>query len=235
MKKRLSGILVGAILCVVGTALAAKAEIYTFYFDVWTQRQVSGPDRAWFMAQVEDTALRGPDAITSLTVTAPDGTVFDMTDNSWLDFQKMFINSYSADMFTSLTIPAGKYTARVVDKSATPKTLTNFDTLPATFLEPPGITAPLEGAALSSLTPTFRWRAVAGAQSYLVMLFNTTMGEPVYWRMENKHETYRNYFSVPRGDLKPGSQYRLQIEARDNDKNLGRRSRSLWVNFSTAP
>jgi hypothetical protein len=235
MKKRLIGVLLLAGLAVLGTALAAQAEIYKFYFNAWTQRSGT-TDTVQLEMEIADTSLRAPDAIASLTVKAPDGTVLDMTNSCWIDLSKRFWNAYTANKFLSGTIPAGKYVATVVDKSTPAKTLSNSDTLTSSFLTPATITYPTAGATGVPLTPTFKWGAVSGAQHYRILLFNNAWGEPVYWKYPvNPHHAYRNSYTVPRGDLKPNTQYRLCIEARDNDKNMGRRSYSTWITFTTAP
>ena len=235
MRGKLVGSLLLTVLWVLGPALDAQAEIYQFNFNAFTHREAGRLDVICFESGVEDTALRAPNAVASLIITAPDGTVFNLTKPGWIDLSKKFWGTYSADKFKSNTIPPGTYVATVVDKSIPPKTLKGSDTIsPMTFLNPTTITYPI-GGTLPTLTPTFTWSGVAGAQHYRLLLFNVSWGEPVYWKTPvNPHHIYRNSYPVPVGDLMPNMQYSLRIEARDSDKNLNRRSVSKPVYF-TAP
>lgn len=237
MRKKLIAIFLATCLGLLGPALLAQAEIYTFKFYAFTQRDPSGIDRVCLEAHVEDSRYRAPDAIKSLTVTAPDGTVFDLTNHCWLDLAKQFWLSPTADKFNSGVLPAGKYTAKVVDKSN--RSFTSVVNLAINFLDVPVITSPTEGQVIdiSTAPPVFEWSKVPGAQHYRILLKDLSWGEPVYWKPAgiNEHRCYRNSYRVPLGDLMPGKQYSLRIEARDTDKGLNKRSQSIWVNFSTAP
>ncbi len=227
--------LLGAGLVVLALALTAQAEIHRFYFEAYTHRE-GATDTIQFYASVEDTSRRAPDAVASFTVTAPDGTVFDLTEDCWIDLTKQYWASFTKDKFKSNAFPSGKYVAKVVDKSVPAKTLTQTDSLTVGFLAPATLTYPANGASGVPLTPTLKWNAVSGAKFYRVHVFNNSWGEPVYWKPPiNPINVYRNSFTVPEGVLKPNCQYRLQIEARDSDKNLSKRSRSQWVTFTTAP
>jgi hypothetical protein len=222
-------------LMVLAPALTAQAEIYRFSFEAYTHRE-GATDTIQFYATVEDTSLRAPDAVASFTVTAPDGTVFDLTEDCWIDLSKQFWASYTKDKFKSKAFPSGNYVAKVVDKSVPAKTLTQTDSLTVGFLNPATITYPANGATGVPLTPTLKWNAVSGAKYYRVYVFNNSWGEPVYWKHPiNTISVYRNSFTVPVGALMPNCQYRLCIEARDSDKNLSKRSRSAWITFTTAP
>lgn len=221
------------VLLLLAGALTAQAEVHRLSFNAFTQRS-NGVDTVQFSITVEDTSLRPPDAITSLTVTAPDGTVFDMTEDCWLDLSKEFWNAYTKEQFKSQNFPSGVYTAKVVDKTG--KTLSQSDSLTIGFINAAAVTYPANGATGVPLTPQIKWSAVAGAQHYRLLLFNNSWGEPVYWKFPiNTKNVYRNFFTVPAGDLKPNCQYRLCIEARDSDKNMNKRSRSQWFTFTTAP
>lgn len=237
MRKKLIAVLLATFLGVLGPALLAQAEIYTFKFYAFTQRDTSGIDRVCLEAHVEDSRYRAPDAIKSLTVTAPDGTIFDMTNHCWIAIGKQFWLSPVADQFDSGTLPAGDYTAQVVDKSN--RTFTSVINLPIRFLNVPVITSPTPNQVIdiSAAPPVFRWKKVVGAQHYRILLKDLSWGEPVYWKPDeiNGRKAYTNSFRVPLGDLMPGKQYSLRIEARDTDKGLNKRSLSTWINFTTAP
>jgi len=238
MRKRVIAVMLVAALGILGPALTAQAEIYDFRFYAFTQRDPApAPDRVCLQVNLEDSRFRPPEAINSLTVTAPDGTVFDLTKHCWLDLGKIFWLSPTADQFNSKTQPAGAYTAKAVDKSG--RTFTSAVNLAIKFLEPPVITFPTNGGVIdiSAAPPVFKWTAVTGAQHYRILLKDLSWGEPVYWKPAgiNEHRSYKTSYRVPLGDLMPGKQYSLRIEARDTDKGLNKRSHSTWVNFSTAP
>jgi hypothetical protein len=235
MKNKITVALLVVCLGILGPSLAAQAEIYSFKFYAYTQRDTSGTDRLCMEAHVECGKFRAPDAIRSLTVTAPDGTVFDMANNCWIDLSKEFWIFRAATDFDSGTLPAGSYKAKVVDKSG--RTFTCTLNQPMKFLDLAVITYPTNGQTIdiSAGPPVFKWTAVSGAQHYRLLLKDNTWGEPVYWKTPvNVHNSYKNSYRVPLGDLMAGHSYSLQIEARDTDKGLNKRSRSAWVNFTVA-
>jgi hypothetical protein len=234
MRKKVVAILLVTALGLLGPALLAQAEIYSFQFYAFTQRDPSGVDRVCLQVNIRDGRYRAPDAIKSLTVTAPDGTVFNLTNHCWLDLAKQFWLSPASDQFDSKTLPAGKYTARVVDKSN--RAFTSSINLAMNFLDVPVITSPTNNQEIdiSVAPPVFTWNRVTGAQHYRILLKDLTWGEPVYWKPAeiNEHRSYTNSYRVPLGDLMPGHQYSLRIEARDTDKGLNKRSVSNWINFT---
>jgi hypothetical protein len=250
MKARRSLIIFLAIVFVFSfLSVTAQAEIHKFYFNVWTTSYPGQPLQVGFYFEIADTNLRVPDAISSLKIQAPDGTVFDLSTNYWKYweewYQDLFIWKYATD-FKTQTIPSGTYKATVVDKSTPAKTLVNSDSLTAaavvplpvaTITNPPPVTPPNPPPILP-LEPTLTWSRVTGAQFYRIYLFDESRKEEVYGvsRVGSQFlHVYTNSFKIPKGVLMPNHTYSLRIDARDNDKNLSRRSRTNWATFKTAP
>jgi hypothetical protein len=206
---------------------AVQAEVYRLYFNAYTTNY---PDfqRMDFWVDVSDTMLRTPDAIGFLVVVAPDGTIFDMTDNTWIEFDGGFWFGAKGEDFNSEVIPSGRYYAGVWDLWGNP--IINYDDVQVNFLDVPVITYPTEGSTVGSLTPTITWTAVPGAERYRLSLWKWGC-ERVYPR--GYIYTYKPYFEIQKGVLRPATGYRVQIEAHDSDKDRENRSRSIDVNFST--
>jgi len=216
--------------------LVCQAEVTRFWFNVFTTNYPDPSQRRLDVAVVlGDTRYRQPDAIKSLQVTAPDPahTVMDLSKNCWYELRGQFFAYFLPSFFPGGQIPSGSYVAKVVDKAG--KSLTVKKTLTVSFLPCPTITFPSTGAVLAQLKPTIAWTKVTGAQFYSIDLDDLTKGEPIYGTPARLIEVYRDSFTLQTGVLKPGTNYRIRIEARNSDKMMNQRSRSDWVNFSTAP
>jgi nitrate reductase NapE component len=231
------------ILILLAWPLVCGAEVTRFWFNVWTT-QVPDPDnpgtilqRLDITVQINDTRYRPPDAIKSLKVTAPDKTVFTLTQNWWSELRQQFEANFYAQDFLGGKIPSGTYTATVTDKSGLPA-LKSSKKLTVSFMAIPKVTTPFEGMVIDKLKPTIKWGKVAGAQYYQIHLNDVTpnKGEPIYMLgFARILEVYTTQFTLQTGVLKPGRDYKLRVEARDSDKNMSRRGRSAWINFSTDP
>lgn len=210
-----------------------RAGIYRVFFQTYTTAQPDGVKRLDFWVEISDSnGLRGPDAIDwsqPVTITAPTGEVFALQEGDYQEWHKGFGPSRVAADFTAGAISNGKYTFTLAGKIAGADTLGTVKFLPV-----PVITYPKDSTTISSLTPKFTWKAVTGAQFYRVDLVDMSREEPVYYRPSNPLNVYDTKFTVPKGVLVSGHQYKLRIEARDSDKNMKARSRSLWI-FFTAP
>jgi len=226
--KRLVVVLLAFVL-LLGFSTLSQAKIYMATLDVFTTN-FSNPAKSGvdFVVKVlDDAGLQGPAAISSITVKAPGGQSFDITNGSWDDWQGHFGARFNASAFDGGVIPKGTYTATVTDTSPA-VTLTCTDALsPATFMN-----LPQNVSKTAGLTPAISWGAVAGAKLYEVRLVNTDKQEPVYFP---PHQIFvlKSPFTIPAGVLLPNTNYMFRIEAMDNDKNRNRRSRSDWVTFLT--
>ena len=64
--------------------------------------------------QYHCTSKNPPDFVKSITVTAPDGSVFTMdTANNWMVYDKGYWGKYLPENFNSGDIPSGDYTVSV--------------------------------------------------------------------------------------------------------------------------
>lgn len=213
---------------------AARAEIHKMHFNAFTTNYTDHQEMN-FWIEVSDTLARPPIAVSSLVVKAPDDTIFDMTNHTWQEFSKGFWYSARAEHFLTGVIPSGRYYARVIDRWG--NQIINYDDVQVGFLDPPVLTNPTEGSTVG-LTPTITWTAVPGALRYRILLQygdHTSRGDPIYWYSYNVKWVYRTSFPIIKGVLKPGQSYLIRIEARDTDKDTEKRSRSVWVQFYTAP
>jgi hypothetical protein len=231
-----------AILMLLAWPVVCGAEVTRFWFNVWTTQMPDPANPSSILKRLDvtvainDTRYRPPDAITSLVVTAPDGTVLNLTKNYWNELRSQFEASFVATDFTGGEIPSGTYAAKLTDKSGKPPLLATKN-LTAAFLAMPVISSPTEGAVLTDLTPLIKWGLVTGAVYYTIHLTNVTLNkeEPVYLLGLRSLDIYRNQFTLQTGVLKPGMKYLMRVEARDSDRNIIRRSRSKWVSFKTSP
>jgi hypothetical protein len=218
-----------AFVLLLGFSTLSQAKIYMATLDVFTNK-VSDPTKSGvdFVVKVlDDAGLRGPAAISSITVAAPGGQSFDITNGTWDEWQGQFHARFNASAFDGGVIPKGTYTATVTDTSPA-VTLTCTDALsPATFMN-----LPVLNSIPVSLTPAISWGAVAGAKLYQVQLENVDKQEPVYFP-PNQIFVLKPTFTIPAGVLVPNTNYRVRIDAMDNDKNPNRRSRSDWIPFTT--
>lgn len=240
MKAKHFFLIVAAILVVVSVQGVGQAEIYSLKFNVFTNNQIyngAAQQRIEFQVYLDDTAGQPPDVLKSpggLVVTAPDGSTFDMSENCWVEWGGYFFTwKFNTDFINqNQIIPSGTYKLRAEDKNG--KVLSTSDAVTVAFLDIPNVSVPANNATLTTLTPKLVWTKITGASHYRIYLFNESWKEPVYSNMYHVLHTNNNYFNVPKGVLLPGGiKYSLRIEARDNDKNLSRRSRGGWVTFYT--
>jgi hypothetical protein len=202
--------------------------------NVWTTNYTDDQQlNVWL--EVKDTEIKNPpEIIASIEVTAPDGTIFNMTTaQNWLPYDRGYWMRARAEDFPLQVIPSGVYKVKVVPNSGF--TIEEEDEIDATFLAPPVITYPTEGSTVGS-TPTFRWNPVPDAKYYRILLWNECWNEPVYWFWWNdSRKFYTNLpgAKIPLGQLLPNCSYSLRVEARSGSQDLDKRSRSVWVNFFT--
>lgn len=223
-----------AVMCMLSSVPCATAEVHKIRLYCETMAHNKSPEqRLYVSVEIADTLRRPPDAIKSLKVFAPNAakTVIDLTNHCWLEWDNSFWKGLTAADFPEGKIPSGTYTAVAVDKQG--KTISTSENLSVGFLKRPEITSITEGQTVTTLTPRVSWTAVAGAQLYRIRLMNVTDGSPVYYPPYKSLLVYRNSYPIPNGVLVPGTEYSIQVEARDSDKNLNKRSRSDWVNFKT--
>ncbi|MHC1730335.1 MAG: hypothetical protein AB9866_30785 [Syntrophobacteraceae bacterium] len=239
MKVKMYVLVMVSILTILFFGTLSQAEIYRLSFDVLTSTyaQPSGVPRLEINADiiVADSMLRPPDAVQSLKVTAPGGTVFSYSPTStklyWSEFNNAFWFGATNNDFADGIIPSGTYKVTSVDKAG--KIMSNTEFFTVAFLTAAEITSPTQNQVLTTLTPTIKWTAVPGAEYYRVYLRNESWKEPVYISSPHNLNVYRNYFKIPTGVLMPKTTYSVAIQARDSDSALNKRSRSLWVTFTT--
>jgi len=212
---------------VLGANALVNAETVMINFNAWT----NGEDESIaFWVTVVDRVTTPPARVTSIIVTAPDGTTFDTL--RWFDQDYGFYTGrkYAGD-FDGGVIPSGVYTVDVQDKNG--QTFTATDEVNINFLAVPVVKNPTDGSTLSTLTPTLKWKEVPGAEVYRIHLWNESWNEPIWWWRENKRYCNQNKFKMPKGVLWSGFNYRLQIQARDTLKDTDNRASSNWVYFDT--
>jgi len=238
MKAKHLVLILAALLLMLSVQGVSQAEIYKLTFHAFTTHQPgpAGPQqRMDLQVFLEDTVYRAPDALKSpggLVVTAPDGSTFDMSENCWVEWGQFFFTWKFASDFSSQSIPSGLYKVTATGKNG--KVLTGTDSVTVGFMNMPVVSFPANDSTLATLTPKLQWKQVAGATHYRITLTNESWREPVYSNVPHHMvQTNSNYFIVPHGVLLPKCRYSLRIEARDNDKDLDRRSRSEWITFFT--
>jgi hypothetical protein len=219
------------VLALVGNAQAGLtrvvANVFTTNYTDPAQRQLSV-----FINVYDNHNYRGPDFVSSIRVYAPDGSEFAIhRSKDWLQYDRGYFKALYAADFSSRAIPTGTY--RITVTPLVGSAITETDTLTASFLAPPTITFPANGALGVVEMPTIRWNAVAGATNYRIYLWNNSWNEPVFWSWDKQIIADFTSFTVPRGELKPNCQYRLRIEARSDSLDLDRRSRSDYFTFTT--
>lgn len=237
MRQKLSVVAL-AVLFTLATGAVAQAALYKVFFDVRTHREyVNNTTLTNFMGfwvEVYDTELKNPPSfVDSIVVTAPDGTKFDITSTAhWNYLDKGYWATFPASAFAD-GFPSGTYSVRV-DAGGT--AITARDTLPSVvFLSPVTVTYPTEGKTGVPETPLIKWNAVSKATRYHIHLWNTTRNEPLFNGYAGLETIWTNKtsFKIPKGVLKPNSNFRIRIEARSDLQDTESRSRSKWINFST--
>jgi hypothetical protein len=175
---------------------------------------------------------RGPDFVKSITVNAPDGSVFSLNSSiDWLPYDRGYWKVFYASDFKGGKIVGGNYKVTVVPLAG--PTISESDTIPGTFLPTPVVTSPSPNATGIGSTPSITWNPVPGATHYRVWIWNNSWNEPVYWCWDKQAHTDLTSFTVPIGELKPNCQYRFRIEPRSSAQDLEMRSRSDWFTFTT--
>ena len=182
----------------------------------------------------------GPSFVKSITVTAPapDSSVFTLNvTKDWLHNDHAYWKVLYASDFTTKTIPTGTYIVTVVPLSG--YSITEYDSVVASFLPTPTVTYPTNGSIGVPATPKLTWTVPAAPAGltysyYRILLWDNTWNEPVYWTsFGHSMRTDFTYFTIPAGVLQPGRQYKFRIEARAGAQDTDQRSRSDWVTFTT--
>jgi len=211
----------------------SHAKIYNVVFEAFTTNYSdSGQKQMNFWIEVFDTVKKNPpEFVSSITVTAPDGTVLNMHPvKSWLPLDRGYWGRlYANDYIGAKSFAGGTYKCKVVGKAGA--TIVDTDDVARSFLPIPKITNPSDGAGGVSKTATLRWKAVAGAKQYRVLLWDNSWNEPVYWFWGKRLYLDQLSWKIPLGDLQSGHSYQLRIEARASEQDTDKRSRSDWVSF----
>jgi hypothetical protein len=205
-------------------------------FDAWTQNETNPLyQQIQFYIQVFDSVYsRGPDFVKSITIKAPDGSLFSVDPRKdWLHTDQAYWKTLFASNFPGKKILGGTYSVTVYPNSGSG--IFEADSVALSFLPVSNVTFPANGATGIVQTPTFTWTSVSGAYYYRLMLWDKTNNEPVYWTFSfgPQMRTDFNYFAVPPGVFKPNRDYTFRVEARSAAQDLDARSRSNWVNFRT--
>ena len=212
---------------------ASYAVIYKVWFDVWTTNYTDRDERQMnFWVEVYDTVKENPpDFVTSIKITAPDGTVLNLDPvHNWFPYDKGYWDRLYKGDYAARPFASGTYKCDVTGKGGT--RITKTDYVWGRFLHPPTIIYPADGATNVELTPTIKWTKVAGAKYYRILLWDESWNEPRYWFWRKKAFTDNLYFKIPKGELKLGNEYRLRVEARSGDQDMDQRSRSDWIYFT---
>jgi hypothetical protein len=228
------------ILVALATMLAfcasAEARVCKVFFNVFTHNDVnsSTPQTLRFEIDITDSnGLRGPDAVNwnqpfTVTIpTSPNPTVYNVQVSDWEEWSDGFFPMLKPG---STPIPTGIYTLTFTDKAG--RTFTATETLSsAAFLPASKITQTPSSTVPNGLV----WTAIKGASYYRIRLKDNDWGEPVYWYPKTMAICVPPggvpNFVFPAGVIRTGHHYSVSIEARDNDKHLTKRSRSLWATF----
>jgi hypothetical protein len=239
MKERVIVTLAVVVLIFSAVGNAHAQSLTRVVFNGWTQVQPEGNppvDKEYIAFIVYATfhpVAYAPTYVKDITITAPDGSTFSLDPaNDWLMTDWAFYKRFLATDFKSGTIPSGTYKATVISNSGT--TIAETDTIAATFISVPTITYPTAGQTGVPAMPTLKWTAVKGAKFYRVVLW-VNGWDPVfnYYDARNNLQTDLTSVRIPKGALKPNTQYKLQIQARGDSNDLDRRSNSSWVYFTT--
>lgn len=235
MRRRNVALLVATILffCLISNAQAQ--QITRLAFNGWTVQTSSEQKISFYLQITSNQNLHLPTSIRTITITAPDGSVFSLHPvKDWLypsdpSYWKAF---YAAD-FLGGEIPSGIYKAKVVSISGS--SITESDTINASFLPLATITYPSNNATNIPSMLTLKWTRVAGASHYRVFLWDITSNSPIYWDYHSSMIMQTNFtsFALPKGVLKPNHRYTMKIQARFGNQDTDARSESDWVNFTT--
>ncbi|MFZ2447334.1 MAG: hypothetical protein WAW37_13330 [Syntrophobacteraceae bacterium] len=245
MRSRLL-IVVFAMALALSCAFAAHAEIHKVIFDVFTHYDPNSgtPNTLRFNIEVADTnGLSGPNAIDwnippTITIpTAAAPTVITVTINDWEEWAGFFqavVNP--ANLVPVGKIPSGTYTLSLTDIAG--RTFTSTNTLAAAVSTTPYLGAPVVSTPVAAYPFILQWTKVKGAAFYQIKLRDLDWREPVYWFPKWKliyapttPTSTKVTYTFPPGVIRTGHHYSVQIEVRDNDKDMSKRSRSLWKEF----
>ena len=222
-----------ALLLFLSIPATSQAYLREVRFDVYTTNYSDHTDINFVVIPKGTHNRNTPDIIASITVAAPDGTIFSMnTDDNWLPYDGIYYGQYQADDFNSNNIPSGTYTVTVTGIEYN-LVITETDFNNASVLTPPVITDPADGATVDS-DHLFLWTNVTGASYYRVLIWNESDDDPLYWWWNRQFRTNHNGAIFPNGNLKPGLQYKMRIEARSGRLDLDKRSRSDWITFTVS-
>lgn len=212
-------------------AQAAMTRVYVDAFTANFADPEMGQQLNLVIHVADTTHADPPNFVSKIDVNAPDGSVLSLhPTKNWHPYEHNYWRVFKAEDFDTETIPGGIYYVTVTPISGSP--ITEGDAVPASFLPFTTITQPVEGGTVGA-TPTFKWRAVTGASYYVVLLWNKTWNEPVFWLWERQLHTDFAGVTMPPGVMKPNCDYELSIEARYYSQDLDKRSRSIPVNFKT--
>lgn len=218
---------------------AARAEISMVKFDVFINKDLNNAtvsDTLRFNIELTDNSgIRPPSAVDwskpfRITIpTTPTPMVYNVRITDWEEWSNCFRPVLTAAA-TGGVIPTGVYKLTFTDKSNRSYVSTNSLTS-NTFLPAPTITR----SPTASNPRSLGWTKVTGAEYYRIMLKDLTSDEPVYGYPKQKDVYIASglapSFLFPVGVLRSGHIYQVSIEARDNDQDLSKSSRSLWNQF----
>jgi hypothetical protein len=222
-------VITGILIAIIGVSALAEAKMSMLNLNVWTN---SYNNTVSFFVNMRDRTVFPPETLISLTLTAPDGTVFNTSTFKWRDAGSgYFYAEKPPTAFIGGVIPSGTYSVTAVDNVGT--TITATDYLTVNMLSAPTITYPTNGMTVGQLNFSIQWNPVPGATYYRIYLWNNTDNQPIWWWDGRFVVTNLNYFRIPKGVLWNGYSYSVKIEPRDDYEDLDNRSRSDWIQFNT--
>lgn len=226
-----TGLLLVTLLMVMASAV--QARMIMIKPGIYTNNNPGGTSLDLYVEVFNDNATHPPNYVTAISLVSPDGATLDINPlTSWDEVHKHFYASFANAVFGG-TIPAGIYKVTVTD--ATGK-ITLTDDVNATILPLAVVTTPIGGSTIPSGVYTFSWGRVTGAKYYRVHLYDISRGEFIYSNAPGQRiDTALTIYTIPKGVLQPGRQYRMRIEARTDFPDMDKRSQSLWINFFTEP
>jgi len=201
------------------------------FFGVWLEQQPTFTAGAQLIVQV---TVDDPDGQVPNTIQPVNGVVVTRPDNSTVDLTSRFRfpnlgfeGNYRLSLGVPATSPLGTYTVTVTNNQGLTKTAT--ETLSASpTLTPANITAPAllppplppEAGIINTLTPLFKWDAVANAGTMRVIICNADLtssppncGDGLY--TSQRLPGAATQFALPPGVLDPGRRYAVGVEAFD--------------------
>lgn len=231
-----------ALLSILVAGSVARAEMTRVTFDARTHVYYDSTGTLMqalqFFIEVYDSEKKHPPSfVTSLNIKAPDGTLINVTPAAnWSEIDKGYVVLVDASTFTGAAVPSGNY--MLIARSGS-VTIRAIDTLnPITFLDPVEITYPTAGATGVLETADFTWTAATPAATtvrYLISLWNKDRDEPVYCNYAGIDPVYtmQTHYTMPKGVLKPNTNYRLMIQTRTNLQDTDARANTKWISFTT--